>query len=213
MVESVERKLTTIILENPKTYSDFIMELNECILGNESNIGIFEDSGESIRHTRCAMVWNPYLIQMNTKPILGKIYKEMEQIATEEFWNDMQDVHMKIVRYLDGILMKLPYPLEYSLDMKPDDVFRLYKVLFSENYESVLEKLCDYVKIVSRVCGLKCLFLLNLHDFLCMDEINELIKIANYHEMQLICIESHQRRSHKDEHTYLLDESDCVIRF
>ena len=109
--------------------------------------------------------------------------------------------------------MKLPYELIYEKNIDFQDLLKLYKLNLLENYDCLLEKLINYVKIISQVSFTKCLFLVNIHDFLSVKDLDMLYEIALYNDVSLIMIESHQREKSSYEHTYILDDNNCLIEF
>ena len=151
--------------------------------------------------------------QLNSKKILNSIYKEITQIVKEELWMQEQELNNAIMDFLDRAVLKLPYELIYEKNIDTQDLLKLYKLNLLENYDCLLEKLINYVKIISQVSFTKCLFLVNIHDYLSAKDLDMLYEIALYSDVSLIMIESHQREKSSYEHTYILDDNNCLIEF
>lgn len=179
----------------------------------ESLIKIFEKNGDSVRETNVECIYSPVDFELNSKKILNKVYKELHDIAKEEFWEKEQEVNMVIAEFLDAIFQKVPYHLEHSVELPLDEILKDYKVKLVEDYSTLLEKLCIYVKIHSQIFRTKVLVLCGIHDFLTLKEIDELYKTAFYSKVNLLLLESHQKEKSEFEHTYILDRSDCLIEF
>ena len=124
-----------------------------------------------------------------------------------------QELYNLLMDFLDRVVIKLPYELIYERNIDTQDLLKLCKLSLLESYELLLEKLINYVKIISQVCFTKCLFLVNIHDFLLEQELEMLYETAIYSDVNLILIESHQREKLPYEHTYILDDSNCLIEF
>jgi len=166
-----------------------------------------------ISKDRCDIILSPMDFQLNSKKILNSIYKETTQIIKEELWMQEQELYNLLMDFLDRAVMKLPYELIYERNIDTQDLLKLCKLSLLESYELLLEKLINYVKIISQVCFTKCLFLVNIHDFLLEQELEMLYETAIYSDVNLILIESHQREKLPYEHTYILDDSNCLIEF
>ena len=213
MAEISKGEVTVIIAENPKTFFDFVSNIQEIIEVKGEKVLLTDDSGEVISKDRCDIILSPMDFQLNSKKILNSIYKETTQIIKEELWMQEQELYNLLMDFLDRVVIKLPYELIYERNIDTQDLLKLCKLSLLESYELLLEKLINYVKIISQVCFTKCLFLVNIHDFLLEQELEMLYETAIYSDVNLILIESHQREKLPYEHTYILDDSNCLIEF
>ena len=206
-------EMTVIIAENQKTFCDFVSNIKEMIDGKVEKVLLTDNSGSMISTGKCDIILSPMDFQLNSKKILNSIYKEISQIVKEELWMQEQELNNAIMDFLDRAVMKLPYELIYEKNIDTQDLLKLYKLNLLENYDCLLEKLINYVKIISQVSFTKCLFLVNIHDFLSAKDLDMLYEIASYSDVNLIMIESHQREKSSYEHTYILDDNNCLIEF
>ena len=206
-------EMTVIIAENQKTFCDFVSNIKEMIDGKVEKVLLTDNSGSMISTDKCDIILSPMDFQLNSKKILNSIYKEISQIVKEELWMQEQELNNAIMDFLDRAVMKLPYDLIYEKNIDTQDLLKLYKLNLLENYDCLLEKLINYVKIISQVSFTKCLFLVNIHDFLSAKDLDMLYEIASYSDVNLIMIESHQREKSSYEHTYILDDNNCLIEF
>ena len=213
MAEISQGEVTVIIAENPKTFCDFVSNIQEVIEVKGEKVLLTDDSGEVISKDICDIILSPMDFQINSKKILNSIYKETTQIIKEELWMQEQELYNLLMDFLDRVVIKLPYELIYERNIDTQDLLKLCKLSLLESYELLLEKLINYVKIISQVCFTKCLFLVNIHDFLLEQELEMLYETAIYSDVNLILIESHQREKLPYEHTYILDDSTCLIEF
>jgi len=206
-------EMTVIIAENQKTFCDFVSNIREMIDGKVEKVLLTDNSGSMISTDKCDIILSPMDFQLNSKKILNSIYKEISQIVKEELWMQEQELNNAIMDFLDRAVLKLPYELIYEKNIDFQDLLKLYKLNLLENYDCLLEKLINYVKIISQVSFTKCLFLVNIHDFLSVKDLDMLYEIALYNDVSLIMIESHQREKSSYEHTYILDDNNCLIEF
>jgi len=206
-------EMIVIIAENQKTFCDFVSNIKEMIDGKVEKVLLTDNSGSMISTDKCDIILSPMDFQLNSKKILNSIYKEISQIVKEELWMQEQELNNAIMDFLDRAVMKLPYELIYEKNIDFQDLLKLYKLNLLENYDCLLEKLINYVKIISQVSFTKCLFLVNIHDFLSVKDLDMLYEIALYNDVSLIMIESHQREKSSYEHTYILDDNNCLIEF
>lgn len=79
------------------------------------------------------------------------------------------------------------------MDLNLMDLYKLYGVQLETDGSSTLEKLMDYIKIMSSLCGIHMMIFVNLKDYLSENQIKELYKTVFYYKMNLLLIEAHQR--------------------
>ena len=83
--------------------------------------------------------------------------------------------------------MKLPYPICFNAEMDVMNLYKLFDLRLEEEIDSLLQKVIDYLKIMSSLCG---------------------VKLIN-----LLLIESAQRNKLTGENIAVLDGQDCLIHF
>lgn len=75
-----------------------------------------------------------------------------------------------------------------------------------------LERVVQYLRILSDLCRIRVVFFLNLKAFLKEKELRELYKEAAYCKIQLVLIESVMRDKMKEEDICIIDRDMCIIR-
>ena len=136
-----------------------------------------------------------------------------QAISNEDFYIQAGEVRTKIVNYLDDISMKLPYPICFNAEMDVMNLYKLFDLRLEEEIDSLLQKVIDYLKIMSSLCGVKLIVFVNIKNFLCEEQILELYKASFYCKINLLLIESAQRNKLTGENIAVLDGQDCLIHF
>ena len=83
--------------------------------------------------------------------------------------------------------------MEYNLEYEWKSIFKLYNVRIGENYNSLYEKIEEYVKVLADILHIKLLIFLNIKEYLTEEEIDNLQKICFYKKIFLLLIESEER--------------------
>lgn len=213
VMEFRENQVQVAVVENQEYFSRLLENLYRQSTGGEGKF-IFSEGDKILSLEKQAeIIWNPFSIDMNNKKILGKLYHELQTISLEESYDAIGNLNAEIIRYLDAISEKVAYPIRFGMDLNLMDLYKLYGVQLETDGSSTLEKLMDYIKIMSSLCGIHMMIFVNLKDYLSENQIKELYKTAFYYKMNLLLIEAHQRETLPDECTQLIDQEFCVIKY
>lgn len=213
VLEFHENEVQLVISERPETFSKIVYDFQQQIQGKDSRIILSKDNQILAMEQQAELIVNPFDIEMNKRKILGKLYQEMKEISDEDYYVEAGKVHTEIVRYLDNISLKLPYPIRFNTEMNVLNLFKLYDLRLEEEQESLLQRMIDYLKLLCLLCGVKLLILVNIKNYFNEFQLMELYKTAFYYKIDLLLIEAVQRDGLQHEHTIVFDRHDCVIEF
>ena len=120
--------------------------------------------------------------------------------------------NVKFDKVVEFICSKIEYSnVEYNLEYEWKSIFKLYNVRIGENYNSLCEKIEEYVKVLADILHIKLLILLNIKEYLTKEEIDNLQKICFYKKIFLLLIESEERFVLDNEKTFIIDKDRCLI--
>ena len=157
------------------------------------------------------IVWNPFSIDINNKKILGKLFQELKNISIEDQYTEICELNSKIVQYLDDLNLKIPYPIQFHLELDVLDIYKVYGVQLDTAGIGMFERLLQYVKILKLLCGVQLLVFVNVKNYLSEIQVKELYKTAFYYKMNLLLVEAHQGKSLECEKNQLIDEDLCLL--
>ena len=84
-------------------------------------------------------------------------------------------------------------------------------IRFDDEYDSLCEKIVDYMELVREYIGDKCFFTLNLRSLISDAEAELLMKTLLDHEYHCIMIENCERKRSSLEKRTIIDEDLCEI--
>lgn len=180
---------------------------------SDSTILLIENDGEDIPSAKYELITSPFIINLNSKKILGSALKDIEASICENYFDKFQEINTDILNLLDQAILDLPYDISFDCIKDIKDVIKICDITFQEKQLSLLEKITDYIKLESKILKLKCIIFVNLHRFLDDDEIMLLYKEAFYQKVQLIMIESHEITKKSCERVHIIDRSQCIIEY
>lgn len=206
-----ENKVDVLVIENPKVMTEIVGEIQLQCEGVEGNF-ILSDREKIINlDKKMSIIINPFAIEFNDKKILNKLYSELK-IAGSNFFLEKEEVNTKVVQLLEKVLSEVMYNnVTFNLDLEWEGLFKLYSVKLENREETLLEKITEYIKILSHLCGVEILCLVNIMSYLDDIEIKQLYEMAFYNKIQLLLIESKERPNADNENIHIIDKDKCLI--
>lgn len=213
-IELQENRISVLVIENVCKRLSIIRTLYEQILGKAGPWLLAEGERSYDLSKKGDIVLEPFSLEMNSKKVKTKLYQEIKGIADEEWYESGLELHSNICNYLEKILEKVPYPMEYTELWDVDNLLKMYNVRLLEECDDLFEKLLSYIKMTNQICDIQLFLLVNIKQFLTEQQLSELYKMASYSKIQLVLIEFNiigDRRAEED--VYILDKDDCIIEY
>lgn len=209
-IEFEENISNTLVLENKQHMIDVIQNLILQLKGDEGDFVLSAE--KNVKFDKVVeFIANPFEIDFNNKKIVTKLFEQLIAVASECV-EEYNFINGKIVGTLDDICSKIEYyNVEYNLEYEWKSIFKLYNVRIGENYNSLCEKIEEYVKVLADILHIKLLIFLNIKEYLTEEEIDNLQKICFYKKIFLLLIESEERFVLDNEKTFIVDKDRCLI--
>ena len=200
-----------LVIENQAVFSSIIFSLYSQCNGKEGAFVLSDKKGILKTEKYMDIISDYYLLSVNNKKIINRLYSKLEETALD-YIEEKAEINSKIVSLLDRLTTSLGYvDVEYAVDFKWTDLYKIYCVEFDEIYDSLLEKLSSYIKIISTLSDIRILFFVNLKSYLEPVEIQQLFDIASYCKINLFLLESKEEDERSVEKRYIIDKDKCLI--
>ena len=210
-IDISENMVQIIAIEDVATFAGFIQELWEEYKGNDGGI-ILSNNGSDLKFGKnIEVVINPFDIDCNNKKILGRIYQEAMDIICDEKMEAAYEINRKIISLLDETLEKLPYDMDYNLDLNLQNLLKLYDLTVRADAGGYPELLSHYLNLMSKACGVKCFIFVGLRKYLTSENLENLYKDVIYDKIYLIDIETDIGPKLTFEKVAILDVDQCWI--
>ena len=213
-MELLENYVTVLVVENAGYLTEIVSSLKKQSEGSEGEEGIFvlaeNDKIEKI-DKKLALVIDPFSISINERKIINKLYTKLGGIAPDYF-EDKAKLTEDAIVLLDKLVLASPFAnLVYDLDYNWMELFKGFNVRFEEMAVTLVEKLVEYMHILTNLLGIKVLCLVNIKAYLNKQELIELYKVAFYNKINLVLIEMTEGEVIGEEKVYIIDNDRCLI--
>lgn len=212
-IDIQENIAVQLVVENKKILQEILEDIwNTIENGRNDNITVYEEC-EIDFSRNASVIYNPLSINLNDKKIINKLYEELSEICFN-YDAEKAEINSKIINLLEKITTQSTYNcITYNLDFENKNLFKLYNVSIEEEGASIIEQTTEYIKVMSTILKQKVLILFAFMTYLDNDEINEIIKIANYCKINIIFVEplENEQFSQFDGKTIIIDKDQCII--
>ena len=207
-----ENRVNVLVIENTDVLVDIVKDLYAQSEGEEGGIVIAEGEELYAFPKNAAVILEPFSLDMNDRKIQTQLYKEIREEAYESLFSETIELQSNLARYMDKLMLRVPYPVSYTEELDLNGLFKLLKVSVDSDAETFLEKVVQYLRILSALCRIRVVFFLHLKAFLKEEELRELYKEAAYCKIHLVLIESVMRDRMKEEDICIIDRDMCIIQ-
>lgn len=206
-----ENKITTIVIENPSVMSEVIRDISKQVNGEDGE-WILSDQDKIFSLEKSSIFLdNPLMVNSNEKRILTRLYKELSEQANTLMYEEYTQINSYIVSFLERLLDTVPYHLDMEVDMDLTGILKLYGVKIESDGVSVLEALLDYLRALSCICNIHVVFILNVKQFLTLEEVQQLYEFCFYEKIYLINLEGQKNYNLEQEKCVIIDKDLCII--
>lgn len=213
-IELKENTEAVIVLEDVVGRLTFVEGLYSQVLGEEGNWLLVEDEKNYELAKKVDMILEPFSLELNNKKVKTKLYQDIKIIAQDDCFLQGLELHSHICNYLETLLEKVPYSVKYREEWNILEILKAYGVELEEECESICDKLFNYIKLMSQVCGTSIFITVNLKQYLTKNQILEMYKLVKYCKIQLILIEFNMYDEKIEcEDIYVLDKDKCIITY
>lgn len=203
-----ENRVTLLTLENPRVFSGLISDIITGINDDGENVILSDNDKELNLSKSIDFIANPLTVDCNNRRVLGKLYQE---IVGNVYPEEISGLNGHIVSFLDSALLRIPYQLDFSLELDLEGLLKLYSVSVLHDGSSYVDNFVSYLKVTSSVLRTKVYVVLNLKQYYTDEELHNIYKEAIYQKINLIVIEGVQSSHLEEEKHYIIDKDTCVI--
>lgn len=213
-LELKENQVSVLIIENISRRLSIINQLYEQVLGQEGTWILVNGEKTYEIRKKCDIILEPFSLELNNRRVRTKLYEEIKEIANEDCYEAGLQLHSYICNYLEVVLQRIPYPIQYNDSWDVNNILKMYNVEILDECNNVYERLLNYIRIMNQICGVQIFIIINLKQFLTETQIVELYKIISYSKINVVLIEFNTSGNRfPQEDIYILDADDCIITY
>lgn len=107
--------------------------------------------------------------------------------------------------------MLMPYALDYNANLDVSGLFKLYTVEVQSQGETLLQRMTEYLRVMSKIGGIDNYIFVGLKQYLTVEELENLYEFVFYEKLNLILVEAVQSPAISGEKGWIIDSDLCII--
>lgn len=207
-MELFNEKANVLVLESSKMYREVIRNLQTAIEEDNDN-WVFSDNDSICKKNKIIhLVYSPFLLNFEERKIQKNIIDELYKVAIDEqHYTQTQ----KLLSELEAYLLELDLTTECNAKVNITDFQNILKIAVSgvDISEEFVERMDEYIKILSRLIGYKVIIFVGIQDYFLEEEWRNIEKIASYENIYLLCIEKNKHFTKQNE--VIIDSDGCRV--
>lgn len=206
-----ENQVTVLSVENVHVYAEILQDIWNQTQGGDGSF-ILSDKEKILKISKnVECIFNPFSLKCNDRKIINHLYQQIKEQVDGFFLEETMTINTELNQFIDALLMQMPYALKHNQEMDIMNLLKLYDVEFESNAESILERIIEYLRVMSKLCGINIYVFVGLKQFLRAEELQELYKFAFYEKISIIIVESVHTPLIEGEKGWIIDSDLCII--
>lgn len=199
------------VIEEPRMRLKIIEQLYSQCLGEMRDF-ILSYNDQIIKLQKTAdILLSPFAIDCNNRKVLAELYQKIQECGNEVFYSEKEKINGEILSLFDKIMLNVSYNVNTKLNLDWVELCKLYNVRLEETGETLIERLINYICVMSQLCGYKVFILLNFMMYLSREELKSLYEFALYQKVYLLLIEYFMPTLVANEKGCIMDKDGCII--
>ena len=207
--------INLLIIEDQNMFYMLTDELVRQCHGENGSFILSNDSQSLPMKSNIEVIIDPFNIDYNQRHLLNSIRTKLIETAVgEELYSLTKALISKIESYLIELTEHFNLPIA-SLEVSEFNVETIIKnagISIGMEYNTLSEKLIDYMTLVRELLGINIFALVNMKTFMDKLELAELYEMSIYRELHIVLLENLERsEKHEAERQILIDTDFCEI--
>lgn len=208
-----ENTRSLLVVEQPTIFLRVVRELSTKGYEEESGFVLSENNEVLKKKDKLACIINPLAISLNERKILNKLAEKLKkEILSTELLVEGNQIISALESYVINIVQNMEWILTYSDKMDIQSLLSIADIRFDDMQETLVEKLVDYVKVLSELLDIKCFVFVHLLSYLTEYEVDKFYEYVHYQKICVLLVENRQPKTVKKfSEIVIIDKDSCEI--
>ena len=202
--------VTPLIIENPVTLRNYILELNNQINGKEGDFILSENNQEISIAKNLLFVPNPITLEFDEKKINAKVNKDLLLLISRnpEIQKSTFPLLSMLENYAESVMEEYGYNITYG-DIDEAGVIKMLNFRINQEYISPADKLIEWMNFSHDILQIDNFIILNLCLFFTEEEVQILCSEASSLKHNILLLE--RSNIYNLPNSILIDNDNCEI--
>ncbi len=204
----------TLVIENSKSYREFILNLLSQINGKEGELKFYENIEEKNMKNKIIFAGTPFFLDINSRRIIDSLYKNMEEVMLSERFDEYKELEIQIYNFLSSLLVNEHIDVELDEEIDVKKLFQSANIRISDLNESddLLESISQYVSVIKKYTNIEIIIFTNVRSMFEHEEWQMLVNDIKKLDICMLNIETYSSFIEvPGEKLYIIDKDLCEI--
>lgn len=204
----------TLVIENSKSYREFILNLLSQINGKEGELKFYENIEEKNMKNKIIFAGTPFFLDINSRRIIDSLYKNMEEVILSERFDEYKELEIQIYNFLSSLLVNEHIDVELDEEIDVKKLFQSANIRISDLNESddLLESISQYVSVIKKYTNIEIIIFTNVRAMFEHEEWQMLVNDIKKSDICMFNIETYSSFIEvPGEKLYIIDKDLCEI--
>ena len=167
-IELEENVISTIVIENKKSYRYYLDEIRNMVMGESGDFILLEKSKEINFSKNTYLVTDFFNLDINNKKIVTKLYDELLNITNEDYIQLMEE-QSRLLLFFEDLIQKSKYQINKKDEIDTISLLKLggFHIDIEGDF---LEKISKFFELLVEMCGIKVIITIGLQTILTENE-------------------------------------------
>ncbi len=211
LFDTRQPRVNSVVIENPSFFLRIMTDIYSQINGNDGD-GVLSENDTPISFSKNAELLDHFVpFELNQRALLTKIASVLEKTALQaEFYSET----MQLLRECENQLTRWAFERSCDVIFPKLSVASLIKCAgpeLREEYDSLAEKILDYIELVHEYDRRKLFFTVNLRAYLTQGETELFMESILSHQFHVLMLENREYPRCSHERRLIIDNDLCEI--
>jgi CRISPR type II-A-associated protein Csn2 len=212
IIEILQGKTASLVIESPETLEQFLMNLRTSMNKSTQYFSLSDEMSEMDLSKACELVTTPFDLTYDRREIKKRLYDELcDFIIHNDFSERLSEIHGLALSLLDDLKIVADYETEYEEELTFTDFLKKYDVRLKDPEGKFGEKLIEYMTTMYTLQNISVFFIANCDAYLSTSDYEYIEKTAEYYDIYVIYVRNKQIFLKEDKNEYIIDMDMCEI--
>lgn len=182
----VDNDISVLCIENKLLLQKVI---NEILCDCTNEYMLFSQNNKPLKYkNECLTVFNYFNLEYSSS-FIKKLYADISNLMNTEMSQQLSSLHSNILDVLYQINTVYDFDLSYNCDFDVTALLKMQSLVPEFSGDTMLERLIDYLSIISKYDAKKCYVLLLISNYFSELEISELRDFVSLNKLRVLIVD------------------------
>lgn len=211
ILDCSQNRICTVVIENQKLFYEVVEDIERQMQGLEGE-SVLSENNQILKMDKYAEQLIQFVpFDLNKKSLLSRITAYMQKIATDEIHYETTSEFLSVwEKFCMELEFELPVGIEFT-KINIDALLKASGIMISDDYDSLAEKILDYIHLIEYFECKKLFILVNVRSFIGNEEMQRFVDTVLARGYQIVLLDNKEYSVLKNEKRCLIDADMCEI--